>query len=282
MNLLFPFLITTQISALASYHGRVSLLPPAEVKPVESSSVNSSVKSSGAAKEKTQPVRKPNGEQTEPDHSSGNLPVEYTHRVKVNSLSENPILVPSQKAGLHFSQLQPGDVIEATILESAIAFSESKAPIRALIKSGPLKKSILLGEASLERNSKRILITFSKFRRPSEDTVYQVSASGLDKDGVLGVEGELHSGEATYFGAEFLAAGAAGYADSTVDRSQNALGNYVEAPTFSNATKKALASALTRTADRFSEKLKMVPEYAVLKGPIDIKVIITDEIKAGL
>ncbi|MFN9066830.1 MAG: hypothetical protein ACK5V3_06345, partial [Bdellovibrionales bacterium] len=62
-----------------------------------------------------------------------------------------------------------------------------------------------------------------------------------------------------------------------VERNQNNLGNYVDEPSLSNATKKAFASSLMRTADRFAEKLKSVPEYSILNGPIAIQVLIEDE-----
>ena len=106
-----------------------------------------------------------------------------------------------------------------------------------------------------------------------------LAASALDEKGILGIEGKLISGEEKYFAAEFLAAAASGYADSTIQRDQNLQGNYVEKPGTDTYAKKALTSALSKTADRFGEKLKSVPEYAVLEGPFDIQVLITEEPK---
>lgn len=211
----------------------------------------------------------------------GNLPSYLRVPSHSSQGADSRIQVPTAKTGYKFTELKPGDVIQAQILESAVAFLDAKAPVRALIHHGQLKGSIFLGEATLEKNSKRILINFSKFRKPNDETTYQLSASVLDSKGILGLEGKLISGEPTYFAGELVAAGAAGYADSTVERNQNAFGNNVDVPSTSNYAKKAIASALSRTADRFSEKLKSAPEYSFLEGPIQIQVIITDEIKTN-
>ena len=208
----------------------------------------------------------------------GNLPSYLLSRIRFNS-EESPIILPTNKQGIRNYDLNSGDVVNARIEESLIAFSDSKAPIRAVITSGKLKGSILLGEASLEKNSKRILVDFKKLRSINGTQLWSVQAAGLDQTGIYGIEGKLISGEEKYFAAEFLAAGAAGYADATIKRDQNALGNYVEEPGVNTVAKKALSGAFSRTADRFSEKLKSVPEYSVLEGPFEIRVLIIDQPK---
>lgn len=85
------------------------------------------------------------------------------------------------------------------------------------------------------------------------------------------------SSEGRFFAGEFTAAAAAGYADSTIERSQNVLGNYVEQPGPSTFAKKALAAALSKTSERFAEKLKNVPEYSILEGPFPVQILITDQ-----
>lgn len=132
-------------------------------------------------------------------------------------------------------------------------------------------------EASLERNSKRILIEFKKFRDPQARDTYSISASAMDYKGVLGLKGSVVSNEETYFAAEFLAAGAAGYADSTIQRDQNVYGNSVENRSSDTFAKKALVVGLSKTAERFSEKLKQAPEYSVLEGPIQIQILIQEQ-----
>lgn len=213
--------------------------------------------------------------------SSSNLPKAYRYRKFSAVETDGRVILPGTKSGIRFGELRPGDVLEAQILESAIAFPDSKAPIRAIVSSGPLKNSVLLGEASLENNSKRILISFSRFRKENDSITFTLSANALDTKGILGLVGNYQSNETRLFAGEFLAAGAAGYADSTVDRTQNSLGNVVETPSASNYAKKALAAAFTRTSNSISEKLKVAPEYSILEGPIQIKIIITDEPKTN-
>lgn len=268
-NKLGAFCFLLLIPQLGLSLSRISLLPAPATKEVKE------IRPKVIIKEVSLDEPKKSKEVTQ--KFTGNLPSEYLLVSRESSFSENPVIIPSKKVGLTLSELKPGDIIEATIPESVFAYENSKAPLRAIVNSGPLKDSIFIGESRLESNSKRIMVNFTQFRHFKRDHIYSLSASALDLEGVLGVRGEIFSNEALYFGGELLSAGAAGFTDSTIDRSQNLLGNYVEAPSLANATKRAVASALSKTTERFSEKLKSVPEYAVLKGPVDIKIIVTKE-----
>lgn len=208
----------------------------------------------------------------------GNLPSYYFGR-NISQIEESPIVLPTNKQSILNGSLLLGEVVTAEIKESLIAFAEAKAPIRAVIRSGKLKDSVLVGEATLEKNSKRILISFNKLRSGNANQSWQLVGNVLDQKGILGVEGKLISGEEKYFAAEFLAAAAAGYADATVQRDQNAFGGYTEKPGTDTFSKKALSSALSKTADHFADKLKSVPEFSVLEGPFEIQVLITEQPK---
>lgn len=208
----------------------------------------------------------------------GNLPSYYAGR-NISQIDESPIVLPTNRQSILNGNLLLGEVVIAEIKESLIAFAEAKAPIRAVIRSGKLKDSVLVGDATLEKNSKRILISFNKLRSGNTNQGWQLVGNVLDQKGILGIEGKLISGEEKYFAAEFLAAAAAGYADATVQRDQNAFGGYNEKPGTDTFSKKALSSALSKTADRFADKLKSVPEFSVLEGPIEIQVLITEQPK---
>lgn len=249
--------------SLEAAQARVSLIREEESRPVEVV-VPKAVEAPRKAKA------------TEGASSAGNLPSYYVGS-RGTSFAENPVIVPQNRSVRRMDGLNPGDVLDASIRESVIAFADSKAPVRALVRKGVLKGMILLGEATLEKNSKRILVSFTKVRKANESEPYSLQASALDLEGILGLVGKVESGEGLYFGAEILAAGAAGYADATVERKETLTG-YADAPTLANASRKAIAAALGRTADRFSDKLRSVPEYAVLKGPVDIKIIVTDDV----
>lgn len=210
--------------------------------------------------------------------SAGNLPVYYSNR-QISQMEESPIVLPTNRQSVLNSSLLLGEVVTAEIKESLIAFSENKAPVRAVIQSGNLKNAILVGEATLEKNSKRILISFNKLRSGNTNQSWQLVGNALDQKGILGIEGKLITGEDKYFAAEFLAAAAAGYADATIQRDQNAFGGYTEKPGADTFSKKALSSALSKTADRFADKLKSAPEFSVLQGPFEIQVLITEQPK---
>lgn len=210
--------------------------------------------------------------------AQGNLPSYYVGRT-INQVEESPIVLPTNRQSILNGNLLLGEVVIAEIKESLIAFAEAKAPIRAVIRSGKLKDAVLVGDATLEKNSKRILISFNKLRSGNTNQSWQMVGNVLDQKGILGIEGKLISGEEKYFAAEFLAAAAAGYTDATVQRDQNAFGGYTEKPGADTFSKKALSSALSKTADRFADKLKSVPEFSLLEGPIEIQVLITEQPK---
>ena len=209
-------------------------------------------------------------------YQNGNLPSYFISRGYFTT-ENSPVILPTQKQNIKSNDLLSGEVIFAEIRESLIAFNDAKAPVRAIIKSGKLKDSILIGEATLEKNSKRILIDFKKLRIINSNQNYEVTGYALDQNGILGVEGELISGENKYFAAEFLSAAAAGLADASIERNQNALGNYVEKPSPDTLGKKALVSALSTTTNHFSEKLKKSPEYSILEGTFEIQILITEQ-----
>lgn len=129
----------------------------------------------------------------------------------------------------------------------------------------------------MEKNSKRILVQFNRFRPEREATAYSLSGNAYGLDGMLGLEGKHHSGEAKYFTAEFLAAFAAGYADSLVEREKTPFGHTVEDPSVANAGRKATANAMSRTADRFAEKVRTASEFVTLSGPVRIDILIQDQ-----
>lgn len=207
---------------------------------------------------------------------SGNLPGYFSGRGHFTT-ENSPVILPTQKQNIKSNDLLNGEVIYAEIKESLIAFNDSKAPVRATIKSGKLKGSILIGEATLEKNSKRILIDFKKLRILNSNQNYEITGYALDYKGILGLEGNLISDESKFFAAEFLSAAAAGVADASIERNQNAYGNYVENPSTDTVAKKALVSALSTTTNHFSEKLKKAPEYSVLEGTFEIQVLITEQ-----
>lgn len=101
-----------------------------------------------------------------------------------------------------------------------------------------------------------------------------VAGSTLDSAGLLGLEGEYKTQEGKFFAAEFLSAFAAGMADASISRTQNAWGNYQEEPSMNTITKKAAANSLSKTTDRLAEKVRTAPSYSVLPDPTVIQILL--------
>lgn len=189
----------------------------------------------------------------------------------------NPIIAAPGIVYREPQGIRSGDVLFARVPHSVIAFSESKAPVSARISQVGGRDYVMVGEATLEKASKRILLTFKTLREASGDETFDVVAQGLSLDGTLGVEGEYISGESKLFAAELVAAGAAGFADASISRSTNVLGQVQDENSLDTKSKKALGTALSRTADRFAEKQKQSPEYAVLSGPVALKILFLEQ-----
>jgi len=149
-----------------------------------------------------------------------------------------------------------------------------------IITTKSRKKVILLGEANLEPNSKRISISFSKLRFENETSIWSLKGNVIDLAGIPGIEGKIYSNEDKYFLAQLLSSTSAGAVDASIARNENLLGNQTEEKSLDTISKKALVSALGKTTELFAEKLKRSPEYSIANGPIEIRVLITDVVKS--
>jgi hypothetical protein len=203
--------------------------------------------------------------------------VRTQHNNWSNVIQGNPIVLPAQPVTRELGSLFPGEMQTARIKQSVLAFNEGKAPVAAHLTDERGRDVVLIGEATLEKNSKRILVDFKVARIENSSELFEFKGHAMDADGTLGLEGDYYSGEPKYFTAELAAAAAAGFADSAVNRPTNAFGNQQEERSLDTSGKKAVGSALARTADRFAEKVRQAPEYSVLRGPMTIKVLILEQ-----
>lgn len=207
-----------------------------------------------------------------PVMSESNLPDTYSRTVSSISIEESPVVIPTLKSKILFGSLKPGDLLQVEISESLFAFAESKTPVRAIVSTGPLKGAILIGEANLEKHSKRIGIRFKQFRTLTNE-VFSFDAVALDSVGILGLKGKLMSSDTNYFAAQIAAAAAAGYIESTITRDQNVFGNVTDSKSQDTFSKKALTSGLSKTSELLAEQFKQSSEYATLVGPISLQVL---------
>jgi hypothetical protein len=206
-----------------------------------------------------------------------NLPNYY---IATNGLredyDEDIAVVPERIIGAELSGLKAGDELEAVLEQSIKASPSVPTPIRAQVTSGRFRGAYFLGTATLDRELKRIVISFERMRLPGQEVTYTVKASGLAPNGQVGLEGDFHSQEGLYFAGEVLSATAAGYADATTQRYQNLIGNYEVEPSVGNAAKQGAVSALSKTADHFAERSRNAPEYTEIEGGREIRIIVQE------
>lgn len=190
--------------------------------------------------------------------------------------SEKVILVP-KASDVRMRGLKSGDIVWAVVDQEIVASPTVPTPIRAQAIGGAFRGGFFLGEAILDRELKRVLFSFTKLRFKDIPAVYSLKASGLSPRGSVGLEGEYVSQAGKFLIAELASAGAAGFMDSTIQRNQNAFGNYVQAPSLTNSGKTAAAAALSKTTEQMAESVRSAPEYTQTQGYQEIQIIIQED-----
>jgi hypothetical protein len=211
-----------------------------------------------------------------PKQVSGNLP---TYLVQVKRIeTPNSELIQKPSGSLeYYKNIQVGDSFDAYIEHSIIAFPDEKSPVVAQVIFGKHRGIKLIGESRLEQNSKRIFLNFDRLIIGNQ--IYKLLAQGVSSQGQPGLIGKYHSREAEFFAGDFISSFVAGYFDGLVPRKTNVFGEVQEDHSVDSAVKKGLASGALSSAERFREKLKKVPEFSEIKGPINLTILILDQPK---
>jgi hypothetical protein len=206
----------------------------------------------------------------------GNLPAAYSvkSRQSIEQISTVTVL-PQETLKSVLKLLEVGSDIEIRIGHSVIAFPDEKAPVIASIEEGPLRNWRLIGESRLETNTRRIFIDFKMIVNGGK--AYRFKGETLSISRQPGFEGEYHSRETTYFVGDFISSVTSAYFDGLIPRNSNAFGQVQADTSVDSAFKKGLAGGAMSSADRFKEKLKKVPEFSELQGPIRARVLILDK-----
>ena len=211
-----------------------------------------------------------------PIRSDTNLPQYYQGIDRSQFKASDRVVFVPQNEAVKLKSVKAGDIFQSVIEQEIKASPSVPTPIRAMVISGELKGGFFLGEATLDRELKRIILTFAKVRTP-EGKTYQIKASGLAPKGTIGLEGEYHSQAGSFFVAELASAAAAGFLDSTINRNQTTFGTYVQEPSLQNSTKSGLVTALSKSADRLAEQTRQAPEFTEIGGYQPIQVIVQEE-----
>ena len=204
---------------------------------------------------------------------SSNLPTDYQAPLTRQSTASELVLPPKGSLEL-FRGVRVGDTLSLRVNHSVIAFNDEKSPVVAEGISPSLRGMKFIGESTLEPNSHRIFLNFTRLAK--DHRIYNFKASGLTNDGQPGLKGEYHSREAEYFAGDFVANFAAGYFDGLIPRRTNVFGQVETDTSLDSAVKKGLSSGALSTAERFKEKLKRVPEFSEIQGPFDLKILILE------
>lgn len=206
-----------------------------------------------------------------------NLPSYYRGIDRSGAKASDKVVFVPKSSDPRLKGLKSGDIVWAVVEQEITASPSVATPVRATATSGQFKGSYFVGEATLDRELKRVLFSFSKLRLKEADTVYVVKATGLSPQGSVGLEGEYHSQTGKFFIAELASAAAAGYLDSTINRNQTTLGTYVQEPSIGNSGKTAAVTALSKTAERAADAARNAPEYTTVKGYQEIQIIVQED-----
>lgn len=206
-------------------------------------------------------------------HTKGNLPLLSRRRINTSSIGAK-IILPKKIIEKEAPFLPIGEVLKARIFQDIIGYQGSVSPVRAIITSGKYKGSLLIGTASIDNHTKRILIKFDHLRINTSKVPKKIKAIAQDSTGKLGISAKYNTNYWQYFWAKSFSQAISGYAKGQIEHSQNQFGSYQQKPGVDTSIKQGLASGAQGTADSLSEKLKSAPEYAVVKGPIPINVFV--------
>ena len=210
--------------------------------------------------------------------ASGVRAFDFNTRISEINISD-VVITPDKQSGTQIMGLALGSELHAVIEDSIIAFPNESPFVLGKIKGGPLNGSLILGSARLEETSQRVFIDFTKAYLPKLKRSYVIRGQGNSTGGQPWFQGKVHSRELEYFTGDFLFSMSRAYFEGQVDRTTNVFGQTQDVPTVKTAVNKGLGAGSQELANRFREKLKRNPEFAEIRGPITLKILITEEPK---
>jgi hypothetical protein len=207
--------------------------------------------------------------------TGSNLP-NYYQAKKAAARDLSRVMMVPEKGRIRLRDLQPGDILVGRIDQAIVASPSVPTPIQARVLEEGYLGASFFGEATLDKELKRVLIRFSRYRSKDQKS-YSIKAEALEITGEVGLKGDYHEESGKFFLAEMGSATAAGVLDSTINRSQTVNGGFVQEPSLANSAKSGAVAALSRTADRMADRVRQAPEYTSLGQDQRIKIIITEE-----
>ena len=210
------------------------------------------------------------------ENSESNLP-NYYRGIKKGSQDHGGVISDFKSKGVSLVGFELGDIFPAVIEQELEVSSQVQQPVRAFLIAGPHKGAIVYGQASLDSELKRVLITFTHIR--SRDGLFSFTGTALSNSGSIGLHGEYHSQSGSFLVAEILSGLSAAALDATVQRNQNLMGGYNTAPTLENSAKIAAVSTASKATERFGQETRSAPQYTSVKPFQEIKLIVQSSAK---
>lgn len=205
---------------------------------------------------------------------SGNLSQKLIRRSEITDI-KSPLQIPTNSNFNKNINFITGSKFKALINADLIAYKDSKSPVDAIILDGEFKGFRLIGNATMDDQTKRVSIVFNNLRS-REDVLFQTQAVVKDRDGNMGLDATHESFYWNYFVAETILNTASGFADAKTERSRNVLGQYETVPSVDTSVKQGAAAGLSKSADRIGERLRSAPEYVTAKGPFVVQVLVIE------
>ena len=210
--------------------------------------------------------------------SQGNLPPLLVARhLDASDFSNQGIVQGLREPIVKLQEIRQGDILTVKLDQAIKASPGAKSPIRVMVLGGMMNGSFLIGEASLDRELKRVFLDFQHLRTSGSDEIYDLSAEGLSPSGAKGIEGEYHSEEGKFLIASFIGGFLGNLTDAQVNRTQTAYGAWTAEPTLSNSAKIAAGATLVQGANRLAERAERAPEYTETEGNQVIRVFIKSD-----
>lgn len=203
----------------------------------------------------------------------GNLEPLLVRRSTVEDF-RTPTQIPKNQDFAKESKLQIGTSLKALINSNIIAYANSESPIQATVLEGAFQGSILIGNATMDPQTKRVGVSFTKLRKKGGTGIFDISGVVRDRSGDLGLDGKHESFYWHYFWSETILNAASGFADASTQRSQQTNGGYIVVPSMDSSLKQGVATGFSRSADRIGERIRSLPEYVTAKGPFIVNVLI--------
>ena len=213
--------------------------------------------------------------------SEGNLPSHQIPKKPYEKYTGAVEIVPLKAKAEYFDNVKLGDRLVVNFGQRLVAYPGSLIPVAATITAGALQGGQLLGSASMNEVTKRLIVEFSVITT-TDGQEYDIKANALAADGSYGIIGEIHSNKLDLFGLDLIFSAIKGYSLATKERGVTAFGHEYDKSNLGNAEKNALAEASSSSVDRIRNEFLKSKEFIISNPDQKALIIVTEKPKRRL